>query len=928
MANQTITCSIEPRALPGRCFHELFAEQAERTPEAEAVVYRDQRLTYRELNRRANQVAHFLRASGVGPETLVGICMERAPEMMVALFGILKAGGAYLPLDASYPADRLTYMMDDAKAPVVLTQQRLREKISTSAEIVAIDEQWPEIAKQSTERVDSGVKQENLAYVIYTSGSTGKPKGVMIHHRGLVNYLSWASRFYRMWEGAGSLVHSPIGFDLTITTVFGPLMVGQRVTLLPEGLGLDELASALRSQKDYSVVKITPTHLEALAHMLPANELAGRVRVLVIGGEMLRWEHIERWRRHAPATRLINEYGPTETVVGCCIYEARDRVAAGSVPIGVAIDNMQMHVLDADLRPVEPGSTGEIYIGGAGVARGYLNQPETTAAKFVSVALDGVDSRLYKTGDLAHALPDGNLEYLGRTDHQVKIRGYRIELGEIEVALARHPTVRDCAVLAREDGGDKRLVAYIVGRDNHGPAADELRGFLLERLPAYMVPAAFVTLPEFPLTVNGKVDRDALPAPDDRVAAGERPFRAPSETLEIQLAGIWEEVLNVRPIGATDNFFEIGGDSLKAVVLTAKIEEVRGRHIPPALLMEENTIEKLARAIHRLDLEPHDKTIVAVQRNGGFAPLYLVPGIGGMVLGLSYLAQHLGKDQPLFGLQARGIKNDESACGSIEEMARYYVDAIRAAQPDGPYFIGGYSFGGVVAFEIARQLETAGQKLGILAILDTEAPDRRRFDFPGFVQNLPFWMNDFVLRRERRQVVADVRTKVKNISKGMLNKVSRPLGFRAMPANIEDEVAMPNEFPERYRRVIAAHYQALLDYRPGLYSGRITLFRTRAQPLFRAHADNGWRRLAQGGVEIYPVDGVHEDFMVEPHVSCLARQMRIALEKSRTPSNLRNPTLDDVSRVHRRSVDSRLPWPLRPIPRFVQTLITAIFGEL
>jgi thioesterase domain-containing protein/acyl carrier protein len=589
---------------------------------------------------------------------------------------------------------------------------------------------------------------------------------------------------------------------------------------------------------------------------------------------------------------------------------------------------MQMHVLDADLQPVPPGATGEIYIGGVGVARGYLNQPETTAAKFLSVALDGVESRLYKTGDLARALPDGNLEYLGRTDHQVKIRGYRIELGEIEVALARHPTVRDCAVLAREDGGDKRLVAYIIGRGNHRPAADELRGFLLERLPAYMVPAAFVTLAEFPLTVNGKVDRDALPAPIERGAAGERPFRAPSETLEIQLVGIWEEILNVRPIGATDNFFDIGGDSLKAVVLTAKVEEVRGRHIPPALLMEENTIEKLARAIHRLDLEPHDKTIVAVQPNGGLPPLYLVPGIGGMALGLSYLAQHLGKDQPLFGLQARGIKNDESPCGSIVEIARYYVDAVRSAQPNGPYFIGGYSFGGVVAFEVARQLEAGGQKVGILAILDTEAPGQRRFDFSGFVQNLPFWMNDFVLRRDRRQVLADARTKVKNLSKGVLNKIARPLGFEAVPVNIEDEVAMPDEFPERYRRVIAAHYQALLNYRPGLYSGRITLFRTRAQPLFRAHVDNGWRRLARGGVEIYAVNGVHEDFMQEPYVSSLADRMRVALEKSRTPSGARRPNVEDVSTVHGRSFDSRLPWPLRPIPRFVQTLITAIFGDL
>ena len=925
MANQTIISSVASRALSNYCFHELFEQQARQAPEAEAVVYRDERLNYRRLDERANQVAHFLRASCVGPETLVGICMERSPEMMAALLGILKAGGAYLPLDASYPADRLAYMTEDANAPVILTQQRLVDKISAAGKVVAVDEQWPEIAKHSTDSIDSGVKQENLAYVIYTSGSTGKPKGVMIHHLGLANYLLWASRFYRMWEGAGSLVHSPIGFDLTITTLFGPLIVGQRVTLLPEGLALDELAAALRSGNDFSVVKITPTHLEALGHMLPKDDLAGRVRVLVIGGEMLRWEHIERWRRHAPATRLINEYGPTETVVGCCIYEARDRVAAGSVPIGVAIDNMQVHVLDADLRPVKPGAAGEIYIGGVGVARGYLNQPETTAAKFVSVALGGgAPSCLYKTGDLARALPDGNLEYLSRTDHQVKIRGYRIELGEIEVTLARHPTVRDCVVLAREDGGDKRLVAYVVGWKNRVPAADELRTHLHQQLPEYMVPAAFVTLTAFPLTVNGKIDRDALPAPEQR-----RPpdwaFKAPTDTLEIQLAGIWEEILAVRPIGTMESFFELGGDSLKAVLMATKVEEVRGRHIPPAMLLEENTIEKLARAIHRLDLEPHDQTLVAVQAKGELPPLYLVPGIGGVVLGLSYLAQRLGTDQPLYGLQARGVKDDESPCGSIDDMAAYYIDAIREAQPQGPYFIGGYSFGGIVAFEIARQLRAAGQSVGMLAILDTEAPGPQSFDIKGFVQNFPYWLTDFVLSRHPRRVFFEVFIKTKNLFKKSIDKIGQPLGFDALPKRIEDEVEMPEHWPERYRRVIETHYAALLGYEPALYPGRITLFRTKAQPLFRAHTDNGWGRLAQGGVEVHRIAGLHANFMHEPYVASLARQLRATLERARMPSNLRQHSPSEVSDVRDEFLGYRLPWILRPVPRFLQALITAIF---
>jgi len=874
---------------PTSCLHEIFEEQVVRTPDAQAVAYLDQSLSYRELNHRSNQVAHYLRAKGIGPETLVGICMERAPEMIIALLGILKAGAAYLPLDASYPSERLAYMLDDAKAPVVLTQRRLLEKLGgADGRLLAVDDHWSAIAGHNATNPKSGVKPENLAYVIYTSGSTGKPKGVMIHHLGLANYLCWASCFYRMWEGQGSLVHSPIGFDLTITTLFGPLLVGQRVVLLPEGIGIDELVAALRSGKDYSVVKITPTHLEALAHMLSDGDLAGRVRVLVIGGEMLRWEHIAAWRKHAPATRLINEYGPTETVVGCCIYEAGDRIDAGSVPIGVAIDNMQMHILDGDWKPVAAGDTGEIYIGGVGVARGYLNQPETTQAKFLTLALNGAPpARVYKTGDLARALPDGALEYLGRTDHQVKIRGYRIELGEIEVALAQHPAVRDCVVLAREERGEKRLVGYVIGHGGKAPGPDELRGFLHERLPVYMVPAAFVALDAFPLTVNGKIDRDALPSPDERSRALDTPVMAPTETLELQLLGIWEEILAVRPIGITDNFFDIGGDSLKAVLMATKVEEVRGRHIPPAILLEENTIQKLARAIHRLDLEPHDKTIVPVQAKGHLPPLYLVPGIGGMVLGLSYLAQRLGTNQPLCGLQARGIKDMESPCESIEEVARHYIGAIRAAQPQGPYFIGGYSFGGVVAFEMARQLHADGRQVGILAIFDTEAPLPQPFDFWGFIRNLPFWLTDFVLRRHPFTVAADVFGKIRSLSTRVAEKIAPRVGMQGPKRQIEDDVEMPSHWPERYRRVIEAHYKALLAYKPGLYPGIMTLFRTKAQPLLRAHADNGWGRLVQGTVEIYSVDGQHMNFLQEPYVRSVATQLRIALEKSRNRAGMR-----------------------------------------
>jgi thioesterase domain-containing protein/acyl carrier protein len=568
-----------------------------------------------------------------------------------------------------------------------------------------------------------------------------------------------------------------------------------------------------------------------------------------------------------------------------------ESVASGSVPIGRAIDQMEMHLLDVALHPIPPGEIGELYIGGVALARGYLNQPEITREKFIFRSSNGdAGARLYKTGDLARRLPDGNLEYMGRTDHQVKIRGYRIELGEIEVALGQHPQVRDCVVVAREDGlhgastslsTGKRLVAYFVGKNQTAPAVDRLRTFLQERLPGYMVPSSFVVLDALPLTVNGKVDRDALPSPQQRNRSLDSPFNAATDSLEMQLVEVWEEILGVRPIGISDNFFELGGDSLQAVLMATKVEEIRGSHIPPSLLIEEDTIEKLARAIHRLDAEPRDSTVVEVQPKGSLPPLYLVPGIGGLALGLSYLARRLGFDQPLYGLQARGVRDSESAFTSIEEIASYYIEAIQAFQGEDPFFIAGYSFGGVVAFEIARQLYAAGKRVGILAILDTVAPGQHRFNVVTFLRNLPHWAGDFVLRRKPKEVIHDVVNKLKKLSKRCLNGVLRPLGFEPLKENITENVDMPAELPEKYRGVIAAHYQALLRYELKSYPGRITLFRTKAQPLLRAYPDNGWGHFAEEGVEVHTVEGNHLNFDEEPYVQVLAKKLRAALEKSR-----------------------------------------------
>jgi amino acid adenylation domain-containing protein len=581
------------------CLHELFEEQAARTPDAIALTFKDQTLTYSQLNQRANQLAHYLKRQGVGPESMVGLMIERSPEMAVGLLGILKAGGAYVPLDPSYPQDRLSFMLEDSGADVLLTQKDLAETLpGCAAQVVLIDTERERLDDESTGDPVRGVRPENVAYVIYTSGSTGRPKGVMVTHQGVVNYLSWAINAYAVEDGNGAPVHSPVGFDLTVTSLLCPLVAGRGVKLIPEDEGVEGLSKALLEARNFSLVKITPSHLEVLRQWLPEDKLAGRVNALIIGGEALFAEAISYWRTHAPETRLINEYGPTETVVGCCVYEVEaESTSGGAVPIGRPIANTQLYVLDQYWQPVPFGATGELYIGGDGVARGYLNRPDLTAEKFIPDPFSGEPgARLYRTGDLARYLPDENLEFLGRNDAQVKVRGFRIELGEIEASLSQHPEVREAVVVAREDGtGDARLVAYVVAQRPNIPG-HEMRAYLKERLPEYMVPSAFVMLDKLPLTANGKVDRRALPAPGSARPALDRAYVAPRSMVEEVLAAVWAEVLRIERVGIEDNFFDLGGDSIRSVRVVALAKE-RGLNFTVQELFRSQTIAQLAREL-------------------------------------------------------------------------------------------------------------------------------------------------------------------------------------------------------------------------------------------------------------------------------------------------------------------------------------------
>ncbi len=720
--------------VPETCAHRLFEDQVARTPDATALVFEKVTLTYRELNQRANQVAHHLRTHGVGPEVLVGVCLGRSADLAIALLGVWKAGGAYVPLDPTLPPERRAFMLRDASAKVLVTDADGRAALgAVGLALVCMDADGPLISKESTVNPDARATSSNLAYVMYTSGSTGHPKGVMIVHEGLVNYLLWARGVYAADSGDAVPVHSSIAFDLTVTALYVPLVCGGSIEMLREDVGGQNLVASLRRGHDRSLVKITPAHLALLNEVLGADVVGRRTKLFVVGGENLLAESLLPWRDHAPGTRLINEYGPTETVVGCCVYEiAAGDPRTGSVPIGRPIANTLLYVLDRHMNPLPPGIVGELYIGGAGVARGYLNRPELTGERFLADPFARKSgARMYRTGDLARHRVDGTLEYLGRVDNQVKVRGYRIELGEIEATLADQAGVTSCAVLARGDvPGNKQLVAYVVTASEGRTTAEELRRSLGRTLPEYMVPARVVFLDAMPLTTNGKVDRKALPAPSSaRMPAPElreaTPRRVPARTQnERKLLAIWKEVLGIDEVGIHDDFFELGGHSLQAVRAMAQAQEVFAMPLSAQALFEAPTIARLAEIIGQEGWTPTWSSLVPIQTAGTRQAFFLVHAIGGNVYNYRLLSKHLGADQPFYGLQARGMDGKEPPHEAVEEMAADYIREMRQLETPGAagYQLGGASSGGVIAFEMAQQLVAMGERVSVVVMLDTVRP--------------------------------------------------------------------------------------------------------------------------------------------------------------------------------------------------------------
>lgn len=879
---------IRPDYPKNKCIHELFEEQVQRAPDAIAATFEKQQLTYKELDQRSNQLAHHLRKHGVGPEVPVGICLERSLEMIVTLLGVLKSGGAYLPLDPASPQKRLKLMLEDAGVAVVLVQQHLRERLpSHRASVIAVDSDWETVAHESTEHPPNESTAKNLAYVMYTSGSTGRPKGVSVTHRSVVRLVK-ETNYMRFAADEVFLQFAPLSFDASTLEIWGSLLNGARLVMMPPGLpSLEELGAKVSGNH------VTTLWLTAgLFHQLVETQLESLhgVRQLLAGGDVLSVPHVEKVSRDLSDCQLINGYGPTENTTFTCCYRVQPSERfESSVPIGIPISNTEVYILDRHMQPVPIGMIGELYIGGDGLARGYLNDPVMTAERFVPHRLsERPGERLYRTGDRVRYLADGRIEFLGRIDDQVKLRGFRIELGEIEAVLNEHQSVKQSVVIAREDkAGDKQLVAYLVLTEEIETIISDLRRWVKQQLPDYMVPSSFVVLDEFPLTENGKLDRRALPAPDGKQFL-KNVYIAPRNTLELLLTKIWEKILEVQPIGIKDNFFDLGGHSLLAVRLFAQINQVCGKNLPLATLFQAPTVEQLASLLGEEKWSPTWSSLVAIQPGGSRPPLFCLHLALGHVLFYRELAERLGTDQPVYAFQPQGLDGTLPRHTSIAEMAAHYIKEMHALQPQGPYYLGGSSFGGLLAFEMAQQLHAQGEQTAVLALFDTYAPGyeellsangslRRRGHLLMQRVNLHF-ANLILLERDAKVRYAREKAELfkgrmkgrikalENRVKNTLRKLSHSNGH-LVPADDEPDIAL----------------QALKEYVPQIYPGRVTLFRASKRSLGdKTDRDLGWGKLAAGGVEIHEIPGYHGSIVMEPRVRVLAQKLEACINETIT----------------------------------------------
>jgi amino acid adenylation domain-containing protein len=867
--------------------HQRFQAQAARAPLAVAVTCEGESLTYGALNARANRLARRLRTLGVGPESRVGLCAERSLELVVGILAILKAGGAYVPLDPAYPADRLAYMAEDSGIRVLLAQSALREHVQADGVEVVLLEDVP--LDERAEDLDVAVDASNLAYVIYTSGSTGRPKGVGVTHGNVLRLFDGTQERFAFGErDVWTLFHS-YAFDFSVWELWGALLLGGRLVVVPFEVSRDPAAfRELLRREEVTVLNQTPSAFRALARV--DQEAGGRLdslRAVVFGGEALQFEALRAWlERYGPARpRLVNMYGITETTVHVTWHTVAlgdlEQEQAGS-RIGVAIPDLRAFVLDPAGNPVPIGVPGELYVGGAGLARGYLGRPGLTATRFVPDPFGTrPGARLYRAGDRARWRADGTLEYLGRIDQQVKVRGFRIELGEIESVLLAQPGVTGAAVVVRGEGDAATLVGYVSAAAGEALSPSALRAALRQHLPEYMVPPAVMVIDRIPLTANGKLDRRALPAP--RYAA-DLLAESPKNYLEVQLIQIWEEELGVEGIGPTQSFFELGGNSLLALRLFARVNGALDCDLPVSTLFTGATVRQMAEAIdeQRRSTGGPPGSLVALQPQGSLPPVFFIHSADRNVMGYVNIVRHLGKDQPAWGLRDLG-----DTARPVPRIAAEHVESIRSVQPHGPYYLVGWCFGGHVASEMALQLERAGETVAFLGLLDAMSPDiaqiwpedcqaRLAVALAGDTANRmqrPFWMEwepldglpyDEILRR----VVAELHAQ------------------GAAPAGYDEAMHAMACASIRDRRTSLAGYVPSHRFACPVTLYRATADRQPWEAFFASYTEEeqdtmGWCRHVTTPVQVFPVAGGHVTIGSEPQVRVLAQHMRQSLAEAR-----------------------------------------------
>ncbi|MBV9689955.1 MAG: amino acid adenylation domain-containing protein [Ktedonobacteraceae bacterium] len=838
------------------CIHQIFEEQAVRMPNKVAVVCENQSLTYAELEQQANQLAGVLRGLGVGPEVRVGICIERSLAMVIGLLAILKAGGAYVPLDPADPKERIAFLLEDIGIKTLLTRKQFSAVLPPSqVQLVYLDAEQPPFVTSDTAPAGQSTA-ESLAYVISTSGSTGKPKGVCVTHRNVVRLLK-SSNVVTISPQDVLLQFTPLTFDVSMFEIWGSLLNGARLAVFPpQHPSLEELGQFIQ-QNEITTMWLT----SGLFHQMiesQAQKLQG-VRQLLAGGDVLSVTYVRKALQDLPKCRLINGYGPTENTIFTCYAHVTEQTdLSRSVPIGHPVAQTQAYLLDPLLQPVPIGVPAELYAGGDGVTRGYLNRPELTSERFIKNPFSAnPEARLYKTGDLARFLEDGTIEFLGRNDNQVKIRGFRVEPGEVEAVLRQHPAVQQVLVLVLDDPqGDKRLVAYVALQPTSEASRKHLRQYLEVRLPNYMIPSAFLIIDAFPLTPSGKIDRSALPIPD--AESGAR-FVAPRNAVEAQIARLFSDLLGIHPVSVMDNFFELGGHSLSAMRLIGRLQKQFGQDIPLSTFFGGPTVEKLAHFLYQKSERLPATSLVGIQPTGTKPPLILVHPASGNVFPYVTLGSYMKSDQPVYAFEESCLSSQWKPCARVEEIAARYLDMMRTFQPQGPYYLGGWSFGGLIAFEMARRLRQKGQKVALLAMIDTYAPLPEylpqteddtciiswaaklfAFCWPDHPQGyLPSFLPLSTLRQmsveQQWQYITEIAIKV----------------------NFADSTEQVKRWIEIYKQ----HVQANQTYKPGdCYPDRITLLKmVSGQQMTQPFTDStlGWSHFTSEPIEVCLIEGDH-----------------------------------------------------------------------